>query len=466
MKARKFNIKNPINQHNDLFNHDVWKAEDIGCKPDTVNSTYLLNFKRIEQDWLKLAVKRFVYYQASTKSFSSCYSYLARLIQFSSFLSQFYPAILPNEINRSVILKYIHHLAKLELSISTRSIALIHLRTFHIIMLQEKWLPLTKDILVYAGDLPKNFEKIPKFIPEYVLNQLVHHLHHLPDYLQHLVTVLLETGRRIGEICRMPLECLQKDDNGGYFLTVHETKLKRSYLLPISDSCTKAIKSQQELVKNDFFINRIYLFPSRTKLKTPHVSRRNVNGALNRLAVKENIVDENGNIWKFHSHQFRHTVGTRMINAGVSQTIVQRYLGHESAEMTARYAHIHDETLKNAFNEYQGKLIDIKGKVQYNQPQAKQDDANWLRYNTMSQALPNGLCGLPSPQQRCPHANACLTCVNFRTHKKYLPAHKSQLEATNQIIETAKTNGWQRQAEMNTVVKKNLEIIIQKLENE
>jgi len=136
MKARKFNIKNPINQHNDLFNHDVWKAEDIGCKPDTVNSTYLLNFKRIEQDWLKLAVKRFVYYQASTKSFSSCYSYLARLIQFSSFLSQFYPAILPNEINRSVILKYIHHLAKLELSISTRSIALIHLRTFHIIMLQ------------------------------------------------------------------------------------------------------------------------------------------------------------------------------------------------------------------------------------------------------------------------------------------------------------------------------------------
>jgi len=320
--------------------------------------------------------------------------------------------------------------------------------------------------LVYAGDLPKTFEKIPKFIPEYVLNQLVHHLHHLPDYLQHLVTVLLETGRLIGEICRMPLECLQKDDNGGYFLTVHETKLKRSYLLPISDSCTKAIKSQQELVKNDFFINRIYLFPSRTKLKTPHVSRRNVNGALNRLAVKENIVDENGNIWKFHSHQFRHTVGTRMINAGVSQTIVQRYLGHESAEMTARYAHIHDETLKNAFNEYQGKLIDIKGKVQYNQPQAKQDDANWLRYNTMSQALPNGLCGLPSPQQRCPHANACLTCVNFRTHKKYLPAHKSQLEATNQIIETAKTNGWQRQAEMNTVVKKNLEIIIQKLENE
>lgn len=44
------------------------------------------------------------------------------------------------------------------------------------------------------------------------------------------------------------------------------------------------------------------------------------------------------------------------------------------------------------------------------------DEAKWLQYNVMSQALPNRLCALPSPQQRYPHANACLTCVNFRTH--------------------------------------------------
>ncbi|WP_240047037.1 tyrosine-type recombinase/integrase, partial [Staphylococcus aureus] len=41
-----------------------------------------------------------------------------------------------------------------------------------------------------------------------------------------------------------------------------------------------------------------------------------------------------------HAHAFRHTVGTRMINNGVPQHIVQKFLGHESPEMTARYAHI------------------------------------------------------------------------------------------------------------------------------
>lgn len=155
-----------------------------------------------------------------------------------------------------------------------------------------------------------------------------------------------------------------------------------------------------------------------------------------------------------------------MINAGVPQTIVQKYLGHESPEMTARYAHIHDATLKSAFNNYQGKLVNVKGEKTSHTFKEGYDEAKWLQYNVMSQALPNGLCALPSPQQRCPHANACLTCVNFRTHKKFLPQHNNQLEITNKIIEAAKSNGWQRQVKMKSIVKSNLEKIINKLNEE
>lgn len=37
---------------------------------------------------------------------------------------------------------------------------------------------------------------------------------------------------------------------------------------------------------------------------------------------------------RFQTHQFRHTVGTRMINLSVPVHIIQRYLGHDSPEMT------------------------------------------------------------------------------------------------------------------------------------
>ena len=85
--------------------------------------------------------------------------------------------------------------------------------------------------------------------------------------------------------------------------------------------------------------------------------------ALNDLAVEEEIVDRQGKVFRFHAHAFRHTVGTKMINNGVPQHIVQKFLGHESPEMTSRYAHIFDETLKIEFEKFQERLVTKEGNL-------------------------------------------------------------------------------------------------------
>ena len=76
----------------------------------------------------------------------------------------------------------------------------------------------------------------------------------------------------------------------------------------------------------------------------------------------------------------------------------------------------------------------------------------------------NGSCARPIIKGVCPHANACLTCGDFRTTIEFLDQHKEQLEQTDSIIEKAKINNWQRQVEMNDQVKTNLENIISSLE--
>ena len=45
----------------------------------------------------------------------------------------------------------------------------------------------------------------------------------------------------------------------------------------------------------------------------------------------------------------------------------------------------------------------------------------------MAQSLSNGYCNLPLGQGRCPHANTCLNCANFKTEQSYLPKHEKQL---------------------------------------
>ena len=153
-----------------------------------------------------------------------------------------------------------------------------------------------------------------------------------------------------------------------------------------------------------------------------------VSDALNRLAVKHLIKGPGGKIWHFQLHQFRHTVGTQMINSGVPAHIVQRYLKHTSSEMTMSYAHLHDRTMKAEFAKFQGKLVDITGHIVADEQAIDiPADLKWLKRNVLAQALPNGYCGLPIQQGGCPHANACLSCSHFRTTGQFLNQHKQQL---------------------------------------
>jgi Phage integrase family len=160
------------------------------------------------------------------------------------------------------------------------------------------------------------------------------------------------------------------------------------------------------------------------------------------------------------AHQFRHTVGTRMINNEVPIDTIQRMLDHSSPQMTACYATINDQTLRREWERYQDR-INVSGEVVHLDPDGPLADAAWAKQNLSraKQTLPNGYCGLPL-QQQCPHPNACLTCPSFLTTIEFLPQHQEQLDRTDQLIAQAEADGRQRLVAMNTPVRINLLRII------
>jgi len=354
---------NDNHKHQDIFGKDIWHANDLGIKPDAAQSTYKLNFNKLNSGWFRELIKRFVYYQSATKTFQSCRSYIVGLTHFSNFITKCCPHLMPKDLNRSHVIDYLCYLNMQPLNATSKNIALIHLRTFIEIVAQEEWAPFPKERLIYDRDIPKQVAPAPRFIPETVMVKLLEHLPVLPSHTQRIIFILQETGRRIGEICTLPFNCLEKDNHGDCFLRIYDRKLKKNYLIPITEACKKNIEEQQNYVRSLRKEHLNFLFIGHHNGSAPHTTARHINKILNRLAEKKKIIDDNGNIWHFHAHQFRHTVGTRMINAGVPQPIVQRYLGHESSEMTSRYAHIHNQTLKEEFAKFQGKLINIHGQL-------------------------------------------------------------------------------------------------------
>jgi len=161
-------------------------------------------------------------------------------------------------------------------------------------------------------------------------------------------------------------------------------------------------------------------------------------------------------------HQWRHTLGTRLINRDVPQEVVRRILDHDSPQMTAHYARLHDTTVRRHWEA--ARKVDITGQAVALDPAGPLAEAAWAkqRLGRATQALTNGFCGL-SVQKTCPHANACLTCPMFVTTAEFLPQHRTHRGQVIELITAAQARGQTRLVEMNQQVLGNLDRIIDTL---
>jgi hypothetical protein len=175
------------------------------------------------------------------------------------------------------------------------------------------------------------------------------------------------------------------------------------------------------------------------------------------------IRDEHGQPVHLTPHQWRHTLGTILINRDVPQHVVQKILDHDSPQMTAHYARLSDKTVRGHWEK--ARKVNAEGRPVQVRAGGPLGEAAWAkqRLSRATQALPNGYCELPMVRT-CPHANSCLTCPMFLTTAEFLPQHHAQRQQTLQIITAAEANGQARVAEMNKQVAANLDKIIATLE--
>lgn len=442
------------------FDKDIWDIRRLGLPFNNTIGCYTLSFASIKQSWLKELSKKFLRNHLARFSFSNAANKLSGLKQFSKFLSKKNPTLELQNMDQSIFSEFSIYLTDQELSYGTRQLYLCAIRDFFSICAREKWIdfkePIYMEKIRYKPEQNKT-----KFISEYIMQQLNRHIVKLRPDITRLMLLLQVCGMRISEALTLPLSCLSRDHGGDYILTMYQFKLRKEHSIPVSIEIVNIIEEQKIFAK-ELCGNRVrYLFPN--KRGTP-ILQKNVNENVNRMAYEMDIRDEDGNLFHFHAHQLRHTVGTNLINIGVPQHIVQKYLGHETPEMTNRYAHIHDQSMKRKFLEFKGQLVDIYGhQIKGENDLQDISELKWLKKNVLAQTLSSGYCSIPIIAGPCPHANACLSCDHFRTDRSFLDLHLSQLKRTEALLAEAEKNNWIRQIEINQKVLKSLQNIIQAL---
>jgi integrase len=451
------------------YPRDTWRLCNLGIdKPEAT-----ISFAGIPQAWLRELAKRYIRWQLATGlSVSTADSGARAVTRFAAWLAALPepPAGLAG-VTRPMLERYLAVL-QAEMGGQVRHTHYVGgLSGFLKAVRRHGWddtLPATTAI--YPEDVPPRGARLPRGLAAHVMAQVEQpaSLARQDNPAYRLITlILIRCGLRISSAAGLAFDCTVTDADGAPYLRYYNTKMKREALVPVDDELFALIGEQKQRVLQRFPAGAPVLFPRQNGNLT---GRRPISGSTYRDALYRwledcDVRDEHGQPAHLTPHQWRHTLGTVLINRDVPQHVVQKILDHDSPLMTAHYARLSDKTVREHWE--RARKVNAEGQPVQISPDGPLGDAAWAKQqlSRATQALPNGYCQLPLVKT-CPHANSCLTCPMFVTTAEFLPQHHAQRQATLQIISAAEANGHARVAEMNKQVIGNLDKIIATLEAE
>ncbi len=373
-------------------------------------------------------------------------------------------------VDRSVLERY---LADLHAEFAGRPVHRTHvglLSQFFQAIRQHGWDPsLPATATFYPEDYPKNGEQLPRAVAEHVMAQVEHasNLDRWDNPSYRLITlILIRCGLRVSDALKLPFDCVALDADRAPYLRYYNHKMNREALVPIDEQLQQLISEQHQRVLDRWPDGVPVLFPRPLSNPDGHrpISSTTYRDALQRWLRRCDIRAEHGRPVHLTPHQWRHSLGTRLINRDVPQEVVRRILDHDSHLMTGHYARLSDTTIRRHWEH--ARKVNASGETVTLDPDGPLAEASWAkqRLSRATQALPNGYCGLPLVKT-CPHANSCLTCPMFITTAEFLPQHRQHHRQVLQIITAAEARGQARMVEMNRQVADNLEKVIAALED-
>lgn len=427
-----------ITDSRDEFSKDVWDIRNLaiyGIEHNKTRSENSISFLKVNNLYFRTAIKMYLKERLLKKNISwGCIiNYNKTLPRFFNYISDLHPDWKDlKDLNRNDILNYLEvlniHAAKTSSNKEDyiiRDIQRVNKVLSDFQLLEYSLAPI-KPVkqLILNVDKPKRRKQSLdslKYIPDIVLEQLFKNINNLHQDIIPLIYVMYKTGLRISDALSLKHNCLIKL-NGQFWI---ETDIEKTYVkghrIPIDEELANilAVLIDNSLnISNEFNNPDSFIF---VRYEGKRMGKPYGQGwCLTRLklfAKKYEITDENGGLYHFKNHAFRHTYAVKMLNGGADILTVQELLAHASPEMTMRYAKLLDNTKRKTFDKAvkQGVFsFDESDKLkEENNGEIPTDILEMLYTNHKLNALdtPYGTC-MQRKNGKCSFAKQppCLTC--------------------------------------------------------
>ena len=447
-----------------LMKQDIWSVKELGYTEDEskIRGIQNLHFENFSLPWLKLltklTVKATVREKCSLSTITLRIIYLKQLDKF--LLSKGYgqPDLVTDALLQEFVTQGCQRQRQQIIAYAVKLWA------------EEQWLNLT-----YTPRKSKRLTPKIETIPEEVLYQIYEKFDLFPPPLERLFRLQLVLGCRIGELLKMPRQCL-KQEGYQWFLLRWVQKRKHWRFYQVHPLVAELVKEQQKFLDIQFGqgFNFDKLFcktftgsqkdvavgKTRFEIEPVYLSEVLSNSLicywLRDFSEKADLKDKHGNRFHLTSHQFRRTKASIMAYCEAKDEYIAAVLGHGSLDMLPHYR---QRSLERLEKEADSKgYVDMYGQVTSFKPRKR-------RYEKLAELLkvstPLGECHRPTMLGDCQYRYACLSCDHHRVTLEDKAKLETDFQQLQKDLEPAQITGQERRV---TEINRLLELLKTRLQ--
>ena len=322
---------------------DIWELEKLGVPfhGNLVKNYKTINFTKISQAGLREETKKGIYLNLQNEAIACISRELTAVRRLSGFLRERHPDIQSfRQLDRELLEEYLTYLKTEEGAPKKLHSELTRLRA-----LMES----IGRILEYGNlnglflsrDIPSMPRAEFKTYSDAELKRLNAAITRMEEQIARVMVIHQMLGTRISDTLTLQTDCLFQKD-GEDLIRIRQMKTS-TYIKPISRELAMLIQKAIRYTKEKYGETE-YIFVSDKNPERP-MQYSALQGRVIRLIYREDIRDDNGRIFGFGTHMYRHMYGVRLTEMHLDDWTIARLLGHSSLVNVKYYRKMSNQTL-------------------------------------------------------------------------------------------------------------------------
>ena len=355
---------------------DIWELEKLGIpfRKNLVKNYKTINFTKISQEGIREETKKGIYLNLQNEAVTCVARELTAMRRLSKFLRERYPDIQScSEFNRKLLEAYLTYLRTEETTTRHYHTELTRLRG----ILESIGRVLeyrNLDGLFLNRDIPPTPKAEFKTYSDAELKRLNAAITKMDEQIARAMVIHQMLGTRISDTLTLQTDCLFQKD-GEELIRIRQMKTN-TFVKPVSGELARLIRKAIQYTKEKYG-ETAYIFVNEKYPEQP-MQYSTLQNKIIRMIYKEELQDDNGRIFGFGTHMYRHMYGVKLTEMHLDDWTIARLLGHSSLKNVKYYRKMSNQTLADetraARHRISQKILECLDGWEEEYEQIRQDD--------------------------------------------------------------------------------------------